>query len=245
MPESGRLNPASIETLPRNGSTSTPWKASGVTIHQATFEVDTDAALDALPPMVTRPAPTYGRIYVIDYPESPVGAYREALLMVSCRYLMLPRQYLVASIVTSEAAAAANLANSHYRSEVGSIEMEAGNLSVRSTISGPGGLRIAIDSLEGEPTGPDVLRYDPVIVVQPGEGGLKVITVSGAPENLRDAFIASGTTVELSGGDGRPWMALRCVNPITGTFARMDAEVPDPKEVELPPMMAAAAARQG
>jgi hypothetical protein len=214
-----------------------------VTIHQATFEVDTEAALAALPPMLTRPAPTYGRIYVIDWPESPVGAYKEALLLVSCRYLMLPRQYLAASIVTSQAAADANAAGSHYRSEVGRIETEVGNLSAKSLVEGPTGLRIVIDSAEGEPTGPDVLRYDPVVVVQPGESGLKVMTVSAAPENIRDAFIASGTTIDLAGGTGTAWEALRPVNPITGTWARMELEVPEPKEVELPPMMAAAAAR--
>lgn len=244
MPEAGRLETASIETFARDQAAVTPWTASGVTIHQATFEVGTSEALDALPPMLTRPAPTYGRIYVIDYPESPVGPYREALLLVSCRYLMLPRQYLVASIVTSEAASLANAAGSHYRSEIGAIEMRSGNLTVRSTVDGPGGLHISIDSSDGEPTGPDVLRYDPIVVVQPGEGGLKVITVSAAPENLRDAFIASGTSIELTGGAGTPWTALRSLNPITGTFARMDLEVPEPKEVEMPPMMAAAAARQ-
>ena len=245
MPEAGRLSPASIEALPRNGANATPWKSAGVTIHQATFEIDTEEALNALPPMLTRPAPTYGRIYVIDYPESPVGPYREALLLVSCRYLMMPRQYLAASIVTSEAAAAANAAGSHYRSELGSMEIDAGNLKVRSTVTTPGGLRIVIDSAEGEPTGPDVLRYDPIIVAQPGDGGaLKVMTVSGAPDDIRDAFIASGTSIELAGGEGTPWAALRCLNPITGTYARMEVEVPEPKEVELPPMMAAAAARQ-
>jgi hypothetical protein len=244
MPEAGRLNPASVEALPRGDDAKTPWTAKGVAIHQATFEIDTEAALNALAPMLTRPAPTYGRIYVIDYPESPVGPYKEALLLVSCRYLMLPRQYLAASIVTSEAAAAANLAGSHYRSEVGSISLERGNLSARSVVEGPGGLRLTIDSPEAEPTGPDVLRYDPIVVAQPGDGGLKVITVSAAPENLRDAFIAAGTTVALTGG-GTPWQALRSLNPITGTFALMDLEVPEPKEVEMPPMMAAAAARQG
>lgn len=245
MPEAGRLDPASIEVLPRGDAAVNPWTASGVTIHQATFEVDTAAALDAMPPMLSRPAPTYGRIYVIDWPESPVGAYREALLLVSCRYLMLPRQFLVASIVTSEAAAAANTAGSHYRSTAGRIDTEVGNLAARSTIEGPAGLRVVIDSPEGEPTGPDVLRYDPVVVVQPGDGGLKVITVSAAPENIRDAFIASGTTIDLTGGAGTAWEALRSVNPITGTCARMHLEVPEPKEVEMPPMMAAAAARRG
>jgi hypothetical protein len=244
MPEAGRLNPGSVENLPVGEGAKTPWTANGVAIHQATFEIDTEAALNTLAPMLTRPAPTYGRIYVIDYPDSPVGPYKEALLLVSCRYLMLPRQYLVASIVTSDAAANANLAGSHYRSEVGSLTIERGNLSARSVVEGPGGLRVVIDSQEGEPTGPDVLRYDPIVVAQPGDGGLKVVTVSAAPENLRDTFIASGTTIEMNAAAGTAWQTLRSLNPITGTFAIMDLEVPAPKEVEMPPMMAAAAARQ-
>jgi hypothetical protein len=81
-------------------------------------------------------------------------------------------------------------------------------------------------------------------VTQPGDGGLKVITVSAAPENLRDAFIASGTTIEMSAPTGTAWQTLRSLNPITGTFALMELQVPEPKEVEMPPMMAAAAARQ-
>lgn len=244
MPESGRLNPNQIETVEHSGATAAPWTVTGAGIHAVTFEVDTGAALNALPPMLSRPAPTYGRIYVIDYPDTPLGAYREALLMVSCRYLMMPRQYLVASIVDSEAARAANAQNSHYRSEIGKITLQASGNSATSTIEGASGLKVIITSPDGASTSSDVLRYDPVVVVQPREGGLKVLTVSGAPENIREAFIAAGTTMQLQGGGAdSPWVKLRSMFPITGTFARLDVEVPLAKEVEMPPMMAAAAAR--
>jgi hypothetical protein len=242
MPERGRLATSEVAIIDRSGAAEAPWVSHGTTVHAATFEVKTDAALDALPAPLARPAPAYARIYVVSYPESPFGPYNEALLMVSCRYLMLPRQYLVASIVDSEAARDANEQNGHYRSDLGQITTELGNLNAVSRVIGPGGLRVVLASEEGEPTSVDVLRYDPVVVVQPGGDALKVLTVSAAPENIRDAFIATGTRVEVSVDSAvSPWARLRSTNPITGTFARMDLEIPEAKEVELPPMMAAAA----
>lgn len=240
MPQTGRLDPSQIEAVSGSGAPAAPWTVPATAVHSTTFEIDTDAALDALPAMLARPAPTYGRIYVIDYPESPFGAYREALLLVSCRFLLLPRQYLVASIVDSEAARAANAQNSHYRSQLGQITIEREGNSAISTVTASG-VDLRIVSPDGVDTGADVLRYDPIVVVQSGEDGPQVLTVSAAPESIRDAFIAIGTTIDYrAAAAGTPWANLRCTNPITGTYARMDLAIPEPRPVEPPPMMAAA-----
>ena len=234
MPEFGRI-PATL-AIARGAVASAnpaPWQLSGVTAHMATFEVDVAAVLDLLPEKFSRPAPPYARILVHDIPESPIGAYREALLLVSCRFAMLPRHFVAASVVTSEAAREANLSNWHYYSDIGEVAPSREGNTFRTIVKHPSGLEVRIESLNAQETSPAVIRYDPVTVVYAAEGeepGL--VTISAEPTNVSQAWIAQGTTVSYSGGDAQsPWLRLRSRNPITGTIAVQDIELPEPKPV--------------
>ena len=198
-----------------------------------TFAID--ATLDALPEMLARPTPPYARIQVIDCPDSPVGAYREALLLVSCRYLMTPRMYVAASIVTSQEARAANAQNWGYEGAVGEVMLERDDSDFVSTISDPSGLSIRVASPEAVPTGTAMIRYDSTVAVWPVDGETRVHTLSADPSEVHEAWLARGTTVEYLAGDrGSPWRRLRSTHPITCTVAVLDLERPEPKEVERP-----------
>jgi hypothetical protein len=239
MPQYGRR--AARDVIASNGaggSNPPPWEVSGVLAQMATFEVDAEATLDALPDLLSRPAPPYARLLVLDYPGSPVGPYREALLLLSSRFAMLPRQYVAASVVTSQAAADANLANWGYQSDVGEIAIERGDADVASTISHPSGLTIRVNSMNAQETGPAVIRYDPIVVVADEDGTPGLRTISSEPRGVTQAWIAVGTTVEYSGGSrDNPWLTLRSRNPITCTIAVQDMLLPKPEPVSATPGM--------
>lgn len=234
MPQFGRI--AAAATIARDSGTSPappPWEIDGVTAQVATFEVDAEAALDLMPDLLSRPAPPYARLFVLDYPDSPVGPYREALLLVSARFAMLPRQYVAGSIVSSEAAARANLANWRYRSEVGEIAIEGSEGNLASTIRHPSGLEIRVTSSDAQESAPAVIRYDPAVVVDEDAGTPGLFTISAEPRAVSRAWIAVGTTVEYSGGArDNPWLRLRSRNPITCTIAVQDVLLPSPEPVK-------------
>jgi hypothetical protein len=234
MPEFGRIEEEAIRAITSDVDVpEAPWTLNGVTAQMATFEIDAEAALDHMPGMVARPAPPYARILVLDVPDSPIGAYREALLLVSCRYLMLPRQYIAASIVTSEEAKTANARNWHYESEVGTVEFTRDGDSFVSTIRGDGALEITVTSTNAVGTAPASIRYDPIVVAQPHEGAPALFTISAEPDAVHEGWIAVGTTVSYKGGErSSPWLRLRSRNPITCTSAVQDMARPVPEEIK-------------
>src|SRR5438477_9389265 len=112
MPEYGRMPSNQIAAvLATSEVPPAPWALAGVTMQQVSFEVGVQEMLDLLPDLYSRPAPPYAKIAIIHYPDSPVGAYHEALLMLGCRFDLTPGQFVVASVVTSEAARDANAQN--------------------------------------------------------------------------------------------------------------------------------------
>jgi len=234
VPEFGRI-PATLAIARDRPSTPAPapWEVAGVTAQMVTFEVDVDAALDLLPDLLSRPAPPYARILVHDMPDSPIGPYREALLLISCRFAMLPRHFVAASVVNSQVARDANLANWHYLSEVGSVDFAHEGDAFRATIRLPSGLEVRVESPNAQETGPAVIRYDPLTVVAADdEGKPGLFTISAEPARVTRAWLATGSTVQYAGGDAAsPWLRLRLRNPITGTIAVQDMVFPEPKPV--------------
>ncbi len=233
MPQFGRGSAPTVAEGPASAAPA-PWEIKGVTAQMVTFEVDVDAVLDLLPPMLSRPAPPYARLLVLDYPDTPVGPYREALLLVSARFAMLPRHYVAASAVSSEAARAANLANWHYQSEVGDVTLVRDGSSFTSTISLPSGLVMKATSANAQEAAPAIIRYDPMTVAS-GESSSDssgLITISAEPMDVSQAWLAVGTTLEYSGGDRQSnWLRLRSRNPITCTIALQDSLLPEPRPV--------------
>lgn len=236
MPEFGRLEASALAAPPaRGGDAPAPWSLEGATAHTVTFEVDRDAALDLMPEPLARPTPPYARIQVTSVPDSPIGAYREAQLLLSCRMLMTPRQYVVASVVDGAAAAQAIAAAWGYEPAVGEVAIDEDGNDFTSTISDGSGLRIVITSRQGLPTGTAIIRYDPTVIAWEDGGEARVQTISAEPVAVHEAWLARDTSVTYEGGErSNPWLRLRSRNPITATVARLDVERPEPSEVERP-----------
>jgi hypothetical protein len=194
-----------------------------MTIQQTSFEVDVEAALDLMPEGLTRTAPPYVRLAVIHYPESPVGAYYEARLMLGVRLNMTPGQYVAASVVTSEAARVANAQNWKLRSDVGDVSLTRTGATTVGTVRTPSGLVIRIASPHAQAGPPSLIRYDPLI-------GIAALNGSGPqPYRIIDdivahrAWLARETTVEYTGGNAAdPWLRLRSTHPITCVIAEQD-----------------------
>jgi len=235
MPQFGRLAASTLERPSANSTAPEfPWTISGALVQQVTYECTIDSTLDALPDILARPAPPYARLRIVDVPASPVGPYREALLVVSSRYLMLPRHYVVASIVTTEEAQAANAARG-YVSTLGEFTLQQNDNDFLGTLADSSGLDIRIDSADAVATGATVIRYDPDIVVMPEDGEPTVVTISADPPQVDLAWLAPGTTITYADGpNDSPWRRLRSRNTITCTIARQDIIFPVPEAVKRP-----------
>ena len=236
MPEFGRLDASALRVAAAGGGDApAPWAHEGATAHTVTFEVERDAALDLMPERLARPTPPYARIQVTSVAESPVGAYTEAQLLLSCRLMMTPRQYAVASVVDSEAAADAIASAWGYQPSVGDVSIAQSDNDFTSSIADGSGLAITIASANGLPTGAAIIRFDPTVTVWQSEGEASVQTISAEASDVQDAWLARDTSVSYDGGDrSSPWLRLRSRNVITATVARLDLERPEPAEVERP-----------
>jgi len=210
-----------------------PWQLAGAEVVQVTFEVDLDVTLEQLPEQLSRPVPPYGRIVVARYPESPVGPYSEALLLLAARFNMLPKNYVVAAVVTSEAAR-------HAYAGLWSLPVSVGEVTLRRERAAGGGEDITAEIAAGTPLAtlhlpnayavePGMIRYDPLLSVRvPGGDEAEVFQFSGAP-TVHEARLAKGATVTCrTDAWTNPWFRLRSLNMISATFAVTDLELIEP-----------------
>ena len=145
MPETGLFDSATIAAV--SGATDAPpppWEISAALVQQVTFEVQVPQGRRLLADIVTRSAPMYAKLTVVDRADSPVGPYREAVLALGCRAGMLPALYVVASIVNSEAARDAIAAHWNYLPTLGEIEFERSDAAVNSTIHVAEGFTVSV-----------------------------------------------------------------------------------------------------
>lgn len=206
-----------------------PWALARAEVVQATFEVDLDAALELLPEQLARPVPPYARVLVSRFAESPIGAYSEALLLLSARFAMQPKNYVVAAVVSSEAAREAYQRIWTLPVATGRVEIDrertaegSENVSVRIATSSP---LATVHLPEAYAVEPGMIRYDPLISVSRRDGEAEVIQFSGTP-TVHEARLAKGATVICqSDGWTDPWFRLRSLNMISASFAVADVEL--------------------
>ncbi|MGE0543137.1 MAG: acetoacetate decarboxylase family protein [Dehalococcoidia bacterium] len=223
----GEASAVDIESYP-----SLPWTLPRAEVVQATFEVDLDAALETLPEQLTRPVPPYARMIVSRYPESPVGPYSEALLLLAARFAMMPKNYVVAAVVSTDAARDA------YR-DIWSLPVTTGGIELQRRQTESGGENVsasvastlplaAIELPDAYAVEPGMIRYDPLMSVRVRQGEAEVIQFSGAPA-VHEARLAKGATVRCQTDDwSDPWFRLRSLNMISASFAVTDLEVTAP-----------------
>jgi hypothetical protein len=226
--EIGEASSADLTAFP-----SLPWRLAGAEVIQVTFEVDLDATRDLLAEQLSRPVPPYGRIVVARYPESPIGPYNEALLLLAARFNMLPKNYVVAAVVSTEAARDAYAG-------IWSLPVSVGEIALRRERAAGGGEDITAEIAAGAPLAtvhlpnayavePGMIRYDPLLSVRvPGGDEAEVFQFSGAP-TIHEARLAKGATVTCrTDAWTDPWFRLRSLNMISATFAVADMELVEP-----------------
>lgn len=235
MPESGLIESTSLPLVSADSDApAPPWEIAEAVAQHITFEIPVLNARRNLPDIVTRSAPTYGRISVIDRADSPVGPYREALLMVGCRVGMIPALYVVGAVVNSEAARDAIAAHWNYLPSVSEISIERSDVAMRSSFDVGDGLTVGLDSPTTEAAAVAIVRYDPLLVVKPSNGSG---TASEIPceHDVRQAWLSRASALSYEGGSRRhPWIQLRSSNPITAVVAVEGQRIDPAAEIALP-----------
>jgi acetoacetate decarboxylase len=232
----GVAAPVNLEAHP-----SLPWKLAGAQVVQVTYEVDLDSALELLPEQIARPVPPYARIIVASYPDTPLGPYSEALLLLGARFRMEPKNYVIAAVVTTEAARAAYEGLYGTPTSVGAVSLTSernaatGAEDITADIAAASPLA-SIHLPAAYAVEPAMIRYDPYIAVRvPGGDEAEVIQFSGAP-TIHEARLAKGATVTCrTDAWSDPWFRLRSLNMISATFAVADLELTEPVVQQLRP----------
>ena len=237
MPETGLFDSATIAAV--GGATDAPpppWEISAAVVQQVTFEVQVPQGRQHLPDIVTRSAPMYAKLTVVDRADSPVGPYREAVLALGCRAGMLPALYVVASIVNSEAARDAIAAHWNYLPTLGEIEFERSDDAVNSTIHVADGFTVSVDSALTNAAAVAVVRYDPLLVVQPGDDGPAAQEVP-ATHVVSEAWMDRRASIGYTGGErSSAWLQLRSHHAITGFVAVESQTIEAAAPVVVPQM---------
>ena len=235
MPESGLIDSASLPAVNvESDAPAPPWEIGEATVQHITYEVPVPNARRSLPDVVTRSAPTYGRVSVIDRADSPVGPYREALLMVGCRVGMIPALYVVAAVVDSEAARAAIAAHWKYQPELSEIAIERSDDAIESSFDAGDGLRVTLHSPITEAAAVAIVRYDPLLVVRP-QNGSGAATEIPCEHDVRQAWLSRASTLSYEGGSrSHPWIQLRSANAITAVAAVEGQVIEAAAAIDLP-----------
>ncbi len=235
MPESGLINSAGLPVVSaETDAPAPPWEIAEAVVQHITFELPVANARRHLPDVVTRSAPTYGRISVIDRADSPVGPYREALLMVGCRVGMIPALYVVAAVVNTEAARDAIAAHWNYLPSVGAIGIERSADLTRSSIDAGDGLTVGLNSPIAEAAAVAIVRYDPLLVVQPTNGSGAASEIP-CEHDVRQAWLSRASALSYDGGSrSHPWIQLQSSNPITAVVAVEGQRIDPAAAIALP-----------
>ena len=235
MPESGLIDSSGLPVVHvESDAQEPPWEIGEAVVQHITYEIPVPNARRNLPDIVTRSAPTYGRVSVIDRADSPVGPYREALLMVGCRVGLIPALYVVDAVVNSEAAREAIAAHWKYQPSVGEINIERSDNAITSSFDAGDGLTVTLHSPTTEAAAVVIVRYDPLLVVQPSNGS-GAATEIPCEHDVRQAWLSRASTLSYEGGSrGHPWIQLRSSNAITAVAAVEGQTIEAAAAIELP-----------
>jgi Acetoacetate decarboxylase (ADC) len=237
VPEYGRITAERLPFIdPPDNSTypPPPWKLPGAEVLQVVIEVDAEAALDHLPAQLTRPVPAYAKLIVARYPESPIGAFAEAALMVACRNRARWLQFIASAIVDQPQVANATAAIWSHPREVGIVSLTRTGNHVHAFLATDAGPILDIDLPNIYAVDPAMIRYDVTVTLRAHKGSApEVLIVSAAPD-VREGWLAKGAEVTYHDlAADSPWVRLRNLNTISSTYAMVDLEWPIPRAVDF------------
>ncbi len=193
-----------------------PWKCANATMINVYFEVRKRPLLERLPPEFCRSSPAYCRLTIIENPDSPGGAFRDAILGLGSRLNMMPAVFVAASITDNPKALAAGIAERSFPSTLGKIEFEAGVSSARALISDSRGPLLEVTLPQLQTIEPSRLAYDHAdgILTTP-DGGTQLMVVGPDIEITRAAICKNGRIDYPAERADSPWQILDCRNVVS------------------------------
>ena len=154
--------------------------------------------------------------------------------MVGCRVGMLPALYVVQAVVNSESAREAIAAHWKYQPSVGEINIERSEDAISSSVDAGEGLSVTLHSPTTEAAAVAIVRYDPLLVVQPSNGS-GAATEIPCEHDVRQAWLSRASTLSYDGGTrSHPWIQLRSSNAITAVAAIEGQRIEAAATIELP-----------
>lgn len=228
MPDRGLLERPVSPVPALGGGTLAPWAIPAARVAQITFEVDQASALGFMPPDVTRPVPCYGRLFVVDAADSPVGAFRMAALMVGGRYRMMPKNILVQAVVDGPVDAFSGAFGAGFVAGTISVDRQNQRLEVRIAAGSQDVAALTLPSLRA--IDPTMLRWDAWLGFAENDAVTSIIEFGPRPEPV-DAFLSKAATLETPAGLDRanPWRALRNLNTVSSCMVEGPLELTAPE----------------
>jgi hypothetical protein len=185
---------------------------------QVTFEASREAVLESLPCEVTRTVPCYARLFILDAPESPAGAFRAAVLLAGGRYELQPRNVVVEGIEDSQQAALAGAFGATFAA--GAVHLARQESEVTASVSIADGDVVTVSLAALRPIDAGMLRWDPWMSAAEADGEPHLVEFAPEPASAH-AFVAKTVTMAPSAGLPRDsvWRRFRSLHPISACYA--------------------------
>lgn len=219
MPEFGTLAAAEVTAPVADGRYPAPWELKDARVAQITFEVAKASALAYLPPDMSRPLPTYGRLIIVAAPASPAGAVTIAALSVSGRYAMTPRNVAVQLVVDGPAEAVAGAFGGPVVE--GAVRLDVDGTGVVGEISSAGSPAARLHFPTPHPVDPAMLRWDQWVTYRSADDHLDLIGFA-LEVGATSAALSKGATIETDAGRGRSdlWRRLASRKVISACYVQ-------------------------
>lgn len=180
---------------------------------QITFEVEKQAALEALPCEVGRPIPPYARLLLAE-----AGGQRVALLSAGGRYQLMPRNVVVAAVSDGFGEELGETFGSG--AVLGTVSLERQGQTVRGTVK-VGDADLATVTLPNiYAIEPSMLRWDGIVAMARRDGS-PVIAELAPTATIATAYLSKGAELETPGelARGHQWRRLRSIGTISACYA--------------------------
>jgi hypothetical protein len=231
MPVMGRqdLAAAAARAPLVRGLDTDAWELPGAEMLQLVYEIDGPAGEQSIPPALHPSIPPYATLTIARYPESPLGPFRLAYVRVVARVGGRPRGYLVGGFVDSRDIGTELAARWGYRLEVGDVDLQVLTHRITGEVrqGGETVLRLELGNPETI-SGADVSFLDGLHLVRLSEDGRESsLLVQVDPEYTfhhaqRGRPRVDSFRAEAFDPDG----CLRLTDPVSGSFARVDTDLP-------------------
>jgi hypothetical protein len=193
-----------------------PWNCPNIRMINVYFEVLKGPLLDRLPADYCRTSPSYCRLTIVDHPESPVGAFRDAIVALGCRLNMMPAAFVAGSITNSEKALAAGLLERGFPNVLGKIEFESSVSSAHAIVSDSKGPLLEVRLPLLQTIEPSRLAYDHVDALRTLSERKTELTITKPDVKVERAAICKNAIIAYpSERADTPWQALQCRNVVS------------------------------